>query len=169
MMRRPILSARSRASVFTRTASVTCSGDRGRALQRAAQAVVADKGDAVEIDLGLKLRRQHRARRDLAERDGAEQARREARRPPPSRPRRRGFAWSRAGADVTGERLRRRRHQHVEQQRHQRALADAEQDEAEQDRNLAPVVAHDEGEPDQRDACTARSRSGRSGAASSLS
>ena len=54
-------------------------------------------------------------------------------------------------ADVAGELLRRGGDQDVEQQRHQRALADAEQDQPEQHRDLAPVVAHDEGEPDQRD------------------
>ncbi|GCC44084.1 hypothetical protein chiPu_0028339, partial [Chiloscyllium punctatum] len=43
------------------------------------------------------------------------------------------------------------RHQDVEQQRHQGALADAEQDETKKNGNLAPVVAHDEGEPQQRD------------------
>jgi hypothetical protein len=40
--------------------------------------------------------------------------------------------------------------QHVEQQRDHRSLPDAEQDEPEENGNFAPVVAHDKGEPHER-------------------
>ncbi len=60
MISRPIFKARSRDSVLTRTASVTCAGGRRGLGQRFLQPVVADEVDAVEIDLRLKLRGQLR-------------------------------------------------------------------------------------------------------------
>ena len=132
MISRPIFSARSRASVLTRTASSTCSGVAVVRCHHAPQPVVADEVDAVEIDLRLDLGRQRRVLGNAAQDGCAQQADQQR-----ARDRRsdRGGEILRGAAqraDIARELLRRGGDQHVEQQRDQRALADAEQDQAEQ-------------------------------------
>ena len=128
MIRRPIFNARSRASELTRTASSTCAGVAVVRSITLLQLIVADEGDAVEIDLltgsraaatGIAARLlqdgraqqadQQRARDRRSDR-GSEILRRAAQR-----------------ADVARKLLGRGRDQHVEQQRDQRSLPDAEQ------------------------------------------
>ena len=75
MISSPIFSARSRASVLTRTASVDLlPASRSCLPCTLSQPVVADEGDVVEIDLRLDLRRQHRILGDAAQDGRAQQA-----------------------------------------------------------------------------------------------
>ena len=147
MISSPIFSARSRASVLTRTASATCAGVGRRPPHDFLQPVVADEGDVVEIDLRLDLGRQRGVLGNAAQHGRAQQADEERARDAVPTAAARLLVVPRNDPTSPARLLGRGGDQHVEQQRHQRSLPDAEQDEAEEDGDRAPIVAHDEGEP----------------------
>ena len=118
--------ARRRAASLMSTASATCAGVAVVALSGAQQLIVADEVDAVEVDLGLERGRDGRVVRQVVEDEQAEQAHRHDAGEGRAQGGREVVGHAAHRAHVAGQLFRRAGHQHVEQQRQQRAFAQAE-------------------------------------------
>ena len=123
-------------------------GRRRGACQSLRQALVAEEIDAFQIDLIAQLRGDDRVCIQPVDHRGAQHAHHQ--RPHQGRAHRGGEIAGRTPqrADIARQFLRGGGDQHVEEQRHQRPRADAEEDETQQHGNGAPVVADDVRQPE---------------------